>query len=327
MPHKQKIQIVPGDKFGSLTVLSEEGRANDGHLQYAVKCDCGKQYIVRRGNLLRPNPRCRECAEKTDYRFKDCKYHLWEIVGNRLIISEPERNENGIFQAEMMCLNCGGTTVTYPGELKSRKRFTCEQCPPNYYFRVNNGIATGVLPDGKLFMIDSKDIERVSKYRWHYEKDGYIISSHSKPAIRLHNFILNDFSTENNRIHVDHINRNPLDCRKSNLRIVTAQQNSMNKSRQKNNTTGFVGVTLAKSNNRYRARIGLNDKRIYLGTSCDPVICAQMYNWAAEIIFGEFAGELNDVPEPSADIKHQVEEKCKPFISEAKIAKQRVGFQ
>lgn len=76
----------------------------------------------------------------------------------------------------------------------------------------------------------------------------------------------------------------------------------------------------------YIARIGLNDKRIYLGSSKNPEICAQMYNWAATIIFGEYAGELNDVPEAPAMVKKQVEEKCKPYLIESMIATQPCGF-
>jgi len=51
-----------------------------------------------------------------------------------------------------------------------------------------------------------------------------------------------------------------------------------------------------------------------------------MYNWAADLIFGEFAGELNDVPEPPEWIQHHVEEKCKPYMLEAMIATQPCGI-
>mgnify|MGYP002699852889 CR=1 FL=1 len=85
------------------------------------------------------------------------------------------------------------------------------------------------------------------------------------------------------------------------------------------------GVTFDKRIKKYISRIGLNDKRIYLGSSVDPVICAQMYNCAAPIIFGEFAGELNNVPDPPLWIRRKIEEKCKPYMLEAAIATQPCG--
>ena len=84
-------------------------------------------------------------------------------------------------------------------------------------------------------------IKAVSEHYWKFkEKKKYIISSgRNDGLIRLHRFVLG--LTDENVI-VDHINRNTLDCRRENLRIVTDQQNSMNKSLQKNSTTGYTGV-------------------------------------------------------------------------------------
>lgn len=107
---------------------------------------------------------------------------------------------------------------------------------------------------------------------------------------------------------------------------MTAQQNSMNKSKQKNCTTGYIGVTFLKEKNAYNARIGLNERRIYLGQNKDPVICAQMYNYAAALIFREYAGELNDVPDAPEWVKRMIEKKCKPYLLESEIATQPCGI-
>ena len=53
MPPKQKVSISPGDRFGMLTVISECGRNKHGHLQYLVRCDCNKEYVVNRNFLFR----------------------------------------------------------------------------------------------------------------------------------------------------------------------------------------------------------------------------------------------------------------------------------
>ena len=72
--------------------------------------------------------------------------------------------------------------------------------------------------------------------------DGYpIIVRGTKPPLRhiiLSRFIID---AKEGQI-VDHINRNPQDNRRSNLRIVTGRQNSLNK--RCKNKTGFIGVSV-----------------------------------------------------------------------------------
>lgn len=192
-------------------------------------------------------------------------------------------------------------------------------------FSVDGGAAKGVLPDGTEFMIDAGDMETVSRHYWHCKKNkGYIVSVQAESGkMQLHRFLLG--ITDENVI-VDHANRNRLDCRKGNLRIVTPQQNSMNSSLPHSNTSGFIGVSFVTSKGRYRAQIGLGNRDIYLGASEDPEICAQMYNHAAMLLFGEFAGHKNGVPEPSEKLKRKIEGKCRPYMEEASKAAQPCGL-
>lgn len=50
-----------------------------------------------------------------------------------------------------------------------------------------------------------------------------------------------------------------------NCRWATVEQQSTNKRKEKNNSSGFVGVTATK-NNKWMARISVNKKVIYIGT-------------------------------------------------------------
>ena len=64
---------------------------------------------------------------------------------------------------------------------------------------------------------------------------------------------------------IDHINHNPDDNRIKNLREVSNQENQKNQSVYRNNTSGHVGVYWCKIRSRWRAKITVNGKNIYLG--------------------------------------------------------------
>ena len=64
---------------------------------------------------------------------------------------------------------------------------------------------------------------------------------------------------------IDHINGNKLDNSISNLRLVNNQQNSQNKPKNKNNTSGKAGISWTKANKKWRAYIWHMYKRIHLG--------------------------------------------------------------
>ena len=107
----------------------------------------------------------------------------------------------------------------------------------------------------------------------------------------LHRVVMNAWSDQ----FVDHINGNPLDCRRSTLRLCTQSQNASN--RRYKNRTGFRGVR--QSGRKFFAQIevrGPNGKRGVrnLGTFDTAIEAAQEYNRQALIHFGEFA-VLNEV--------------------------------
>src|ERR1035437_1622689 len=67
-------------------------------------------------------------------------------------------------------------------------------------------------------LIDLEDIEKVKDIYWGLTCENY--ARNSKIGF-LHNFILNIDTKNSSNIVPDHINRNRLDCRKENLRIVS----------------------------------------------------------------------------------------------------------
>ena len=86
---------------------------------------------------------------------------------------------------------------------------------------------------------------------------------------------------------VDHINGNPSDCRRENLRFVTHQQNMMNRKVHAHSRTGVKGVAIHRGG--YRARIRVDGKQRSLGTYSTIEEAANAYKVAALKHFGEFA--------------------------------------
>lgn len=113
---------------------------------------------------------------------------------------------------------------------------------------------------GRIAYIDREDYKKVSEYYWGINSQGYLHSRIEGKLKRMHLYIL-DFPNKT----VDHINRNKLDNRKSNLRECNQSDNTKNVSVKKNNTSGVPGVSLNKKTGKWRARIMVNRKEISLG--------------------------------------------------------------
>lgn len=312
-----------GKEYGHLTVLGEAPKRNDGHIQWHVRCRCGKEYDVLTGFLSKPNCKCLECSRK-EPNIRTLPYVPGYIINGWEIISETDPNIRGIRQYICRCLKCGCTSVRTIGSMKNRKGTICIHCVPDYNFRYDGDTAIGTLPDGTEFLIDANMVEEVARYHWGVSRKGYIeCTNNNRPYSKLHCLVLRHPYSQT--IFIDHINRKKTDCRTVNLRLVNAQQNAMNKSLSKNNTTGYVGVCYNPKVQRYNARIFLNERAIYLGSSKDPIECAQMYNIASELLFKEYGGYKNDVGAPTAHLQQHVMNKCAPFLMESFIATRAVS--
>lgn len=152
---------------------------------------------------------------------------------------------------------------------------------------------TITISDGSIAKVDTEDYERIASYHWHKDGAGYartnLWNKNMKP--RMHRLVLEGVST---KLHIDHINGDRLDNRKSNLRICTCSQNVMNRGPQANNSSGFKGVIFDKSRNKWRAEICVDKKRIYLGRYETAEKAAEAYNFAAIKYHGEYAF-INDL--------------------------------
>lgn len=83
-------------------------------------------------------------------------------------------------------------------------------------------------------------------------------------------------------IVIDHRNGNGLDNRRSNLRMVSYACNRDNSILNKNNSTGYRGVSFNKNAGKYQASIQLNGKRIHLGYFMDAAGASAIFEKTRE---------------------------------------------
>jgi hypothetical protein len=91
---------------------------------------------------------------------------------------------------------------------------------------------------------------------------------------------------------VDHINRNPLDNRKANLRIITRSQNMMNKTSQSSSSSKYIGVSFDKNRNKWVAQIAYQGKHKFLGRFNNEIDAAKARDAGTLKYFKEY-GNLN----------------------------------
>ena len=138
----------------------------------------------------------------------------------------------------------------------------------------------------KEFYVDLKNFDKIKHICWREETNGSFsmlkgYDPQSKKRVRMHSYL--GFS------NYDHIDRNELNNLESNLRPATQQQNTQNKSKQKNNKSGFVGVSKDKNTGKWIAHIGYNLKQIYLGLYSNKEDAIKARLLAEEKYFKEFA--------------------------------------
>ena len=144
------------------------------------------------------------------------------------------------------------------------------------------------LTKGKVALVDEENYEYLSQWKWYYS-GGYAMWRSQidgvKTTLLMHRLIMN--TPEG--MDTDHINRNKLDNRKENLRMSTRVQNSANKARQKNNKSGYKGVSWFKAGNLWTARVQEGGKLKYCGYFKDVLDAAHAYDAEAKKLFGDFA--------------------------------------
>ena len=159
----------------------------------------------------------------------------------------------------------------------------------------NNGEAIILLYNKKRekiaeTIVDEKDYYKLIQFKWRLHKSGYVLGKIENKDVYLHRHIMKYYGKK----YIDHINNNKLDNKKENLRIVTPQQNSMNKTISDKSFTSskYLGVNWHKGMNKWESKLTINGNIIRLGYFDNEIDAAKARDISTKEHFGEY-GKYN----------------------------------
>ena len=202
---------------------------------------------------------------------------------------DPQGNHRAQWLCECSCpehnrIKVVGTSLRNGNTLSCGcfRKETCAQTWKNAFCKTNKYDLSGEYGIGwtsntnQEFYFDLEDYDKIKDYCWseHILTNGFhkleAFNPKTKKVISMHALLGCKF--------YDHIDRNELNNRRCNLRPATHQENSCNKSLASNNTSGVSGVFYSNTHKKWIARIGVSNKRIYLGVfnNKDDAIIARL---------------------------------------------------
>jgi len=190
---------------------------------------------------------------------------------------------------------CNHPTALGKKDLPNMANVTRRHIPKQPPVIINNVVHIPT-PKGIDCLVDMVDIDLTNNY-WMSDPKGYISrgvwnrETKQIKDVRIHRLILERML---GRVLVkteiaDHIDGNPSNNRRSNIRLADRSGNNRNAKLRKDNQAKLKGVDWHKKTQKWRARIRVNKKLIHLGLFDDKYAAYSAYCEAAKTHFGEFA--------------------------------------
>jgi hypothetical protein len=194
-------------------------------------------------------------------------------------------------RVQRACFRCGAEFTARPSRVKNgRARYCSTACLYNRAatpaVMSHDGLTARLRvrvrpsePDAHT-IIDAIDAPWAEQWMWSLNIGGYVTRprlagdpSDGPRRIFLHREILN-LSTES-RLEGDHINRDKLDNRRRNLRVVTRMQNAQNVSSCEGSSSIYRGVTWYRQLGKWHAQVRSGGKTHHFGYFSDEIEAAE----------------------------------------------------
>lgn len=144
------------------------------------------------------------------------------------------------------------------------------------------------LTKGLYAKVDESDYEWLSQVNWCVHTHGYALCNggRGKAKMRMHRLIA---GTPEGML-TDHINNDPLDNRRANLRTCTYRQNNWNAKAYKGGTSSpYKGVSWNKSGRHWVAYVSASGRMYHLGSFDNPEEAARARDAKAIELHGPYA--------------------------------------
>ena len=214
------------------------------------------------------------------------KYQILNTIVNRC--------DNCFFSTWLMGANRPALMCMQKADRPGRWRaVSLEQSCTNFYpsgdFKLGDRAVRRIpLTRGKFALVDAADYYDLAQFQWFAngptKTKFYAIRKRGRKHVKMHRVIMN----APDHLFVDHIDRNGLNNRRSNLRLCTHAQNSCNKS-PRNRHSRYKGVGRDKRGKKWTARIHSGNKTCHLGTFASEIEAARAYDEMAKKLHGQFA--------------------------------------
>lgn len=211
------------------------------------------------------------------------------------------------------------------GNRVGKTSYYINDIPCKNEIRINNNIAEMDCYDVEKNVVattvfDIDDIPMISKYRWRSTIKGtkltntYIVTNvyHGSTieVLYLHRLIM----SAPKGIEVDHIDGNPLNNQKSNLRFATRSQQLMNTRIRSDNSLGIRGIVYDKRKNTYKIEIQKNNFRYYFKDFDNIAKAAYGRKIAQEILFGEYSSKNQINEDVWRELTHEEKQNIEQYV-------------
>lgn len=150
------------------------------------------------------------------------------------------------------------------------------------------------LTQNQFTLVDIEDYEETRDSgpwcaAWKDGSNSFYAERQSPDGKRMTQYLARFLFDPSGESDVDHVSRDSLDNRRSNLRQATRSQNQMNKRPRYGTSSRFKGVSWHKARGKWAAEIRKDGKGVWLGRFAEEEDAARAYDAAAKKHFGEYA--------------------------------------